>query len=97
MRYLASFFLIISALIVGAFFLDHTVTLAQTSSAGRIVYTYGGSGNGTTEIFLINPDGSGQTRLTDNGLDDRFPAWSPNGSQIALRVTGRAAPSISSA
>jgi len=35
------------------------------------------------EIYTINPDGSGQKRLTNNGLADTQPAWSPNGRKIA--------------
>lgn len=35
------------------------------------------------EIFTINPEGSGQKRLTNNGWADTYPAWSPNGKKIA--------------
>jgi hypothetical protein len=35
------------------------------------------------EIFVINADGSGLRQITDNG-DNRWPAWSPDGSRIAL-------------
>jgi Tol biopolymer transport system component len=35
------------------------------------------------EIFTINPDGSGQKRLTNNDWADTQPAWSPNGRKIA--------------
>ena len=30
------------------------------------------------EIHIINADGSGDTRLTNNKEEDRFPAWAPN-------------------
>ena len=30
------------------------------------------------EIHIINADGTGDTRLTKNTEEDRFPAWSPN-------------------
>jgi len=36
------------------------------------------------EIFQINPDGSGETLLTDNGFRDGSPAFSPDGSKIAF-------------
>ena len=43
----------------------------------------GGNSTGNIDIFVMNPDGSDQTRLTNNpGLDD-FLAWSPDGKQIA--------------
>ena len=37
-----------------------------------------------TEIYTMNSDGSGLTRLTNNAADDQVPAWSPDGSQIAF-------------
>jgi dipeptidyl aminopeptidase/acylaminoacyl peptidase len=36
------------------------------------------------EIFAINADGSGETRLTTNPLLDRQPAFSPDGSRVAF-------------
>jgi TolB protein len=35
-----------------------------------------------TNIFVINPDGSGQTQLTTGNGIRNFPAWSPDGTQI---------------
>ncbi|MEI6179300.1 MAG: hypothetical protein WCP31_00985 [Chloroflexales bacterium] len=32
---------------------------------------------GNYDIYIMNADGSGQTRLTDNPADDTEPAWSP--------------------
>jgi Tol biopolymer transport system component len=37
------------------------------------------------DIYLIQADGSGLTRLTDNPEVDSEPAWSPDGLQIAFR------------
>jgi sugar lactone lactonase YvrE len=36
-------------------------------------------------IWVMNVDGSGQTRLTTEPRDDRYPAWSPDGTKIAYR------------
>ena len=36
------------------------------------------------EIYVMNPDGTGQTDLTNNGISDSDPAWSPNGQKIAF-------------
>ena len=39
------------------------------------------------EIHKINADGSGDTRLTNNMQEDRFPTWSPN-SRIVFTQNG---------
>jgi Tol biopolymer transport system component len=36
------------------------------------------------EIYVMNADGSRQTRLTDNEVHDRYPDWSPDGTKIAF-------------
>ncbi|MBN2030087.1 PD40 domain-containing protein [bacterium] len=35
-----------------------------------------------SEICLINPDGSGYQRVTNNAFLDAYPSWSPDGSKI---------------
>jgi TolB protein len=35
------------------------------------------SRDGNLEVYVMNADGSGQTRLTDNPAADGSPAWSP--------------------
>ena len=42
---------------------------------GRIAFDSLRDGNG--EIYVMNADGSGQTRLTDNPASDGSPSWSP--------------------
>jgi Tol biopolymer transport system component len=39
--------------------------------------------HGHYDVYTINVDGTGLTRLTQNPLNDREPSWSPDGSQIA--------------
>ena len=45
---------------------------------------------GSTGIFVMNANGSGQTRLTTNFTvgSDNSPAWSPSGTKIAFESSG---------
>ena len=36
------------------------------------------------EIYVVNADGGGLTRLTNNSAFDWHPSWSPDGSRIAF-------------
>ena len=47
----------------------------------EIVFTSNRSGN--DEIYVMNRDGSNQTRLTNNSSKDWFPKWSRDGEKIA--------------
>lgn len=51
----------------------------------RLTFCYGtidSSENAFTEIYVINVDGSGLKQLTNDGIFDCFPRWSPDGSTI---------------
>lgn len=48
----------------------------------RIAFTTGR--DGATEIYVVNSDGSGLTRVTNHPGDDFTPTWSPDGSRIAF-------------
>jgi uncharacterized repeat protein (TIGR01451 family) len=56
--------------------------LKGLSSNGLIVFDSDRAGN--REIYVMQADGSGQTRLTFNSAVDWYPAWSPDGSKIAF-------------
>ena len=47
--------------------------------------------DGNPEIYVMNADGSGQTRLTNHEGFDMAPSWSPDGSKIVF-VTHREGP-----
>jgi len=54
--------------------------MAATRSTGQILYEY------DCTIHAVNPDGTGDTALTDGGCDSA-PEWSPDRSQIAFIST----------
>ena len=43
-----------------------------------------GNRDGDNEIYVMNADGSEQTRLTSVPGNDFFPNWSPDGRRIAF-------------
>lgn len=45
----------------------------------------------TSDIFVMNADGTGQERLTRTSHSERAPAWSPDGSEIAFVRVNRSA------
>jgi Tol biopolymer transport system component len=53
-------------------------------SSGDMIAFTSDRGDGEGDIFVMNADGSDQRRLTNGPSYDAWPAWSPNGSQIAF-------------
>lgn len=54
-----------------------------SNNPGKIVFSSDRDGN--SEIYVMDSDGSNQTRLTNNldQIEDDFPDWSPDGAKIA--------------
>jgi len=40
--------------------------------------------DGAWDLWVVNTDGTGQLRLTQNSEGGRYPSWSPDGSRIAF-------------
>ena len=53
---------------------------AQVPATDKIVFVSNRDGN--SEIYIMNPDGSGQMNLTRHRENDYSPVWSPTGKQI---------------
>jgi TolB protein len=66
--------------------MDRITTLRFNASNERFVFSQqvGGEGYEYDEIFTIGLDGQDLQRLTKNEYWDIYPAWSPEGSQIAF-------------
>ncbi len=65
-----------------------TATLAMSGlswAAGEKI-TFHSQRDGNREIYSMDPDGSNQTRLTNNTFTDGEPTWSPGGSRIAFNT-----------
>ena len=56
--------------------------LVTSTLQSKIVFN--STRNGRSDIYVMNSDGTGQTRLTHNEASDTEAAWSPNGQQIAF-------------
>ena len=50
--------------------------------------------DGNSEIYVMNRDGSGVRRLTDNPAIDSTPTWSPTGTQVAFTSDRTGTPQI---
>jgi Tol biopolymer transport system component len=67
--------------------LVHYEELTWSPDGSRLAFVATPSaGNGSTEIYTIDADGSNLVQITQNEVDDDSPAWSPDGTRLASRV-----------
>jgi Tol biopolymer transport system component len=69
----------------------HATDLAWSPDGNWIAFTnYDNPSEQIDDIFIIHPDGTGLTRLTDTpDFDEQGPAWSPDSRQIAFAKRSR--------
>lgn len=61
---------------------DHPEDTAPAVYGNQVAFM--SNRDGTWEIYIMNIDGSGLKRLTNNAANDGLPTWSPNGQTIAF-------------
>jgi TolB protein len=62
-----------------------TTDSSDTSPAGSgSTVAFMSARDGNWEVYAVNMDGSGLTRLTNNSTNDGLPTWSPDGKSIAF-------------
>ncbi len=61
---------------------DAAVRCGCTANEPPIAYVRNVTDGGGAEIFRMNADGSGQTRVTNSPGFDSFPSWSPDRSRV---------------
>src|SRR6266480_2608760 len=51
---------------------------------GKIAYAHRQNTSSNWQIYAMNPDGTGQTNISNNTANDYEPSWSPDGTKIAF-------------
>ncbi|TMF43366.1 MAG: hypothetical protein E6I23_10850 [Chloroflexi bacterium] len=69
--------------------LGGNVTFPDFSPDGSRIAFGGSAGGSNPDLWIVNSDGSGATRLTSGADVDVFPAWSPDGSKIVFIRNGQ--------
>lgn len=67
--------------------LPAAATAVEPVDNGKIVFSSNRDGGFQWNLYTMNPDGSGLTRLNDTTWTESQPSWSPDGSKIAFAST----------
>lgn len=61
------------------------ITAATSPQSPPSKIAFASNRDGRAQIYLMNTDGTNQTRLTNNAGNDDAPRWSPNNSKIVFQ------------
>ncbi|MFQ5865579.1 MAG: DPP IV N-terminal domain-containing protein [bacterium] len=78
------FVLLCALVIIGTFSSCQSNSQKQEINLSNTKVAFESWRDGNSEIYIMNPDGSEQTRLTNNPAYDGYPRWSPDGKKIAF-------------
>lgn len=78
--------LVLALVLVGLYLLltGHRSTVPTLPAGAEESIAFTSERDGNAEIYVMNSDGSGQMNLTNSPVDDYYPAWSPDGTQISF-------------
>ena len=66
---------------------DSVFALARYTLRSKQAIAFTSTRDGNSEIYIMNPDGTNQTRLTNNFAEDTQPSLSSDGTRIAFMST----------
>ena len=80
---------LIATLVVSLTCVTLFLTSQKTSQAAAVIgkIAFASDRDGNFEIYSMDADGGGQTRLTENPGEDFSPSWSPDGTRLAFVST----------
>lgn len=64
---------------------DTPADLSVSPDGQRLALTLGDRGALANHVYVMNLDGSGLRQVTTSGLNEDAPAWSPDGTRLAVR------------